>query len=41
MARQLYLMDESCKIHRANVQDVKMMYTIDELIKCLSDEQTF
>ena len=33
--RQLELMDEISKSHKVNVQDVKVTYPADELIKCL------
>ena len=34
-------MEESGKIHKVNVQDVKIAYPTDELIKCLLNEKAF
>ena len=41
MKRQLKLMDESGKTHKVNVQDIKITYPVEELIKCLPDDKTF
>ena len=41
MGRQLELIDESGKIHKVNVQDVKVTYPFNELIKCLPDNKAF
>ena len=41
MGRQLELIDESGKTYKVKVQDVKIMYLVDELIKCLPDEKGF
>ena len=35
MERQLELMDESSKTQKVNVQDVKIMYQVKELLKHL------
>ena len=32
-------MDKIGKIHEVNVQDVKIMYLVDELMKCLPDDE--
>ena len=39
MGRKSELMDQCNKTHKANVQDVKITYPIDELITCLTDEK--
>ena len=39
MGTQLELMDDSDKTHKVNVQGVKILYLVDELIKCLQDEK--
>ena len=41
MGRQLELMNESGKTHKLNVQDVKIMYPGDKLIKYLPDDKVF
>ena len=41
MGRQLKLMDESGNTCKVNVQDVKIMYPVNELIKKLPDDETF
>ena len=41
MGRQLELMDESGKTHKANVQVVKIMFPVNELIKCLPNDKAF
>ena len=38
MGRQLVLIDKSGKTHKTNVQDVKIRYPVDELIKYLPDD---
>ena len=38
---QWELMDKSGKIHKVNVQDVKVTYPVNELIKYLHDETAF
>ena len=39
MGRHLELIDESQKTWKVNVQDIKITYPVDELIKCLPDEK--
>ena len=34
-------MDDSGKTHMVNVQDVKIMYLVNGLIKCLPDDKAF
>ena len=36
---QVEFAGQSCKIHKVNVNDVRMTYPVDELIKCLPDEK--
>ena len=37
----LKLKDISGKIHKVNVQDVRVAFPVDELIKCLPHEKAF
>ena len=39
MGGQLKLIDESGRAWKVNVQDVKITYPLNELIKCLADEK--
>ena len=41
MGRQLELTDESGNICKINIQDVKIKYPVNELIKCLPDDKAF
>ena len=41
MEVQLELIDESYKTQKVNVQNVKIMYQVDKLIKCLPNEKAF
>ena len=41
MGRQTELLYDSSKTHKVNVQDVKIMYPVDDLIKCLPVEIAF
>ena len=34
-------MDESGKIHKVNVQGVKITYSVNEMIVCLTDDKAF
>ena len=39
MGLQLELVNESSKIRKINIQDVYIMYLVDELMKCLLDKK--
>ena len=41
MGRPLALIDESGNTCKVIVQDVKIMYPVDKLIKCFPDDKTF
>ena len=40
MGRQMDLINESGKIQKVNIQDVRIMYKVDELITCLPDDKS-
>ena len=41
IGHQLKMTGESGKIHKATVQNIKVTYPVDELLKCAPDEKAF